>query len=190
MYGRCVICLVNARDWGGVLAIVSSLPLPSSHIPLLSFLRPLLAAAHLLDSPPPPHHHPEPPFIHLWEAVSAVLHSAPPSKSNGGGGHEGLLPLSGFLELIRCLKDSICLSLLSSLLGVLYNKLLGEPSAEIHTQHAALWAPMTPNKDLDISVVRECLTTVVNHAIKFFPGADHVSFFFFNFLNFFFFVFC
>ena len=54
----------------------------------------------------------------------------------------------------------------------------GEPSAEIHTQHAAVWAPMpAPSKELDNKelLVRESLFTLVKHAVKCFPGADHVG---------------
>ena len=189
------MCLVNARDWGGVQSILSGLQLPPSYLPLLAILRPLLASAHLLDTscpPPPPHHHhhspPEPPFLHLWESVLAVLDTAIVHKKNGGnsgssangsgcsnGSKNEILPLHDFLELIYCLKEPKCLSLITSLLGVLYNKLLGEPSAEVHVQYPHLWVTLPTCKDASLPIVRDTLAAVVAHATKYFPGADHVS---------------
>ena len=194
---RCVLCLANARDWRGVLRALSGQPFPSSYLPLLSMLRPLLAAAHLLDTqgppPPPPappahlHSHAplEPPFVHLWEAMVAVFDAAhkkgnncstgSSSTNNGSNSRQtDVLSLPEFLELVYCLKEPACLSLLTSLLAVLYNKRLGEPSAELHSQYPQLWVTMTVSKDGYLSLVKETLASVVAHAIKFFPGADHV----------------
>lgn len=191
----CVMCLVNARDWGGVVGILSGLQLPSSYLPLLSFLRPLLAAAHILDTaPPPPHpYHPEPPFTHLWDAVVGVMDEAALNRLSGSQSSSSkqqadrhvqeTLSLADLMDLVLSLKEPTCLSLITSLLGVLYNKLLGEPSSELHTQHTQLWAAMSPGKeiktkqgkDIKLDTVRETLSDVVTHAIKHFPGADHVS---------------
>ncbi|KAF2368963.1 hypothetical protein FHG87_000254, partial [Trinorchestia longiramus] len=175
---RCVMCLVNARDWEGVASILSGLQLPQPYLPPMAILRPLLAAAHILDSGNA--HHSEPPFAHLWQSVVTILDHAAcaprkPTSSKSSDRQAEVLQLSELLELVYCLKEPTCLSLLCSLLGSLYNKLLGEPSAEVHTQHSHLWLNLPLCTEADLNTVRETLEAVVAHAIKFFPGADHVS---------------
>ncbi|KAA0196986.1 hypothetical protein HAZT_HAZT001196 [Hyalella azteca] len=180
---RCVMCLVNVRDWGGVASVVAGLQLPPPYLPAMAVLRPLLAAAHILDTGPP--YHLEPHFAHLWDSVVNILdcscsHRKSSSSKSGERQLPEVLPLADFLELVYSLKEPTCLSLLCSLLGALHNKLLGDPSAEVHAQHSQLWLGLTPCKDTASreeypKYVRETLEAVVTHAIKFFPGADHVS---------------
>ena len=88
MYGRCVICLVNARDWGGVLAIVSSLPLPSSHIPSSLSSAPSSLPPTSSIVPPLPTTIPNPPsstFGRLYQRSS----TAPPFQKQWGWGSRG-----------------------------------------------------------------------------------------------------
>uniref|UniRef100_A0A6A7G013 Integrator complex subunit 8-like n=2 Tax=Hirondellea gigas TaxID=1518452 RepID=A0A6A7G013_9CRUS len=178
----CVMCLVNARDWGSLVTILSGLQMPSSSVPLMSFLRPLLETAHILDSSPSPSTHPhldDESFPRFWKTMVKIMDTASQHRKGQNSKpierYSETMGMTEFLELVYILKEPTCLTLLTSCLGALYNKLLGEPSAEVHILYPHLWSSMTPSKESDIATVREALSAVVQHAIKYFPGADHVS---------------